>query len=259
MTTENTITEPAVEDASAGLAWESAPEPIPEVEVSAETTPETTPETPETPEVTIPFNVPDSLKTPEPETPGGLTTAQIDALQSENEVLKRGQAETLRIQAQNQNATSIEELTRQYINLYSMDDTTARFTATQVINERQSGEAKLAQSEVKGQLEVGRRNAAQHYGKQFGVDPSALIGLDSPQAMEREAKWIVYANTNDKRVAAVERSKVPDQPFAGTGQGQTVNSDTIDALYIQFEQEHPGNTSNPFETRYRAFLNQQNG
>ncbi len=249
MTTENTITE--VEDVSQSAAWEAPPvETVPE---PTETPSETTPETPE---VTIPFSIPDSLKTPEPETPGGLTPAQIETLQSENEVLKRGQAETLRVQAQNQNATSIEELTRQYINLYNMDDTNARFAATQVINERQQGDSKLAQAEVKGQIEVGRRNAAQFYGKQYKVDPSALISLDSPEAMEREAKWIVAWNTNDKRMTAVERSKVPDQQFAGGGQGDAVTSENIDALWVEHERAHP-NSNNPFEARYRIFLSQQ--
>ena len=254
MTTDN-ITEPVVEDASASLAWEGPPvETITEPETEA--TPET-PTAPETPEVTIPFSVPDSLKTPEPETPGGLTPAEVETLQSENAALRRGQAETQRIQAQNQNATSVQELTQKYINTFQMDETTARFAATEVINERQQGEAKLAQSEVKGQIEVGRRNAAQHYGNQYKVDPSALIGLDSPEAMEREAKWIVAWNTNDKRVAAVERSKVPDQDFAGGGSGDSVTSDNIDALYIQYEAAHP-NGNNPYEARYRTFLSKQN-
>lgn len=266
MTTDNTVTEtpvdPDVSIESGSAAWELPPEPsdpdgIGTIPVeTAETAPST--ETPETPEVTIPFSVPESLRTPEPEIPGGLTPTQIETLQNENVELKRGQAETLRIQAQNQNATSISDLTQHYISLYQLDETTARFTATQVINERQQGAANLAQSEMRGQIEVGRRNAAQHYGKQYGVDPSALITLDSPAAMEREAKWIVHANTNDKRVAAVEKARVPNQTFASGGQGDAVTSDNIDALFIQYETEHPGNTSNPFEARYRRFLESQN-
>ena len=258
MTTENAITETPVEEVSQAAAWELPAEPEGDAPVTVETTsaPET-PAAPETPEVTV-RNIPESLRPQEPETQGGLSPAEIETLQSENVELKRGQAETIRIQAQNKNATSIQELTQQYVTLYNLDETTARFTATQVVNERQQGESNLAQAEMRGQVEVGRRNAAQHYGKQYGVDPSALINLDSPASMEREAKWIVAWNTNDKRVAAVEKARVPEQTFASGGQGDAVTSDNIDALYVQYEAEHRGNTNNPFEARYRRFLESQN-
>lgn len=255
MVIENTISDPEAVIETAPAAVELPAEPGEDAPVVA--APPPAPEAPETPEVTIPFNVPESLRPKEPEAPGGQTAGEVEALRNENTELRRGQAETLRIQAQNKNATSIQDLTQQYINLYSLDETTAKFTATQVINERQQGEANLAQAEVREQTEIGRRNAAQHYGNQYSVDPSALINLDSPGAMEREAKWIVYASTNDKRVTAVERARVPDQHFASGGQGDAVTSDNIDALYIQHETEHPGNTSNPYEARYRTFLARQ--
>lgn len=254
MTTENAISDPEAVIETVELPAE------PGEDTAVVDAPETqeTPETPETPEVTIPFSVPESLRPKEPEVPGGPTAAEFEVLRNENVELKRGQAETLRIQAQNKNATSIQDLTQQYINLYSLDETTAKFTATQVINERQQGEANLAQAEMRERVEIGRRNAAQHYGKQYHVDPTALMNLDSPDAMEREAKWMVYVNTNDKRVTAVEKARVPDQHFASGGQGDAVTSDNIDRLYVQYETEHPGNTSNPFEARYRKFLQSQN-
>lgn len=262
MTTDNTVTEtPVVEEVSQSAAWELPAEPsdgTPVETTPVVETPAETPATPESPEVTVPFNLPESLRPQEPETQGGLSPVEIEALQSENVELKRGQAETLRIQAQNKNATSIQELTQQYITLYNLDETTARFTATQVVNERQQGESNLAQAEMRGQVEVGRRNAAQHYGKQYGVDPSLLISLDSPSAMEREAKWVVAWNSNDKRMSAVEKARVPEQTFASGGQGDAVTSDNIDRLYVQYETEHPGNASNPFEARYRRFLQYQN-
>ena len=263
MTTENTITEAPVAPSPEGqsAAWELPAEPTGDAPVDVTPVPEApaATEVAESPEVTVPFNIPESLRPQEPETQGGLSPAEIEALQSEVVDLKKGQAETLRIQAQNKNATSIQELTQQYITLYNLDETTARFTATQVVNERQQGESNLAQAEMRGQVEVGRRNAAQHFAsKNPGVDPSALINLDSPAAMEREAKWIVAWNATDKRVAAVEKARVPEQTFASGGQGDAVTSDNIDRLFVQYETEHPGNTSNPFEARYRRFLESQN-
>lgn len=219
MTTENNVTDqtPAPKPTQPSIFDQMDVNPITnEVVIPVPESPAETPETPETPEVTIPFNVPDALKPKEPET---QTASEIESLKNENAELKRGQAETLRIQTQNKNATSIQDLTQQYINTFQLDETTARFTATQVISERQQGEAKVADANMLAQIEVGRRNAASHYGKQYGVDPTALANLDSPAEMEREAKWIVYANSNDKRVSAVEASRVEDGAYDSASSG----------------------------------------
>lgn len=259
MAQDNVITDAETTDSSSDLSWEL---PTETVEPSVETAPSAEVEAPpaepppETPAVTVPFVVPEILRPPAPETQGGMTLDEQTLLQSELTELRRVRDETLQIQRTNKQATALEDEVRELINLYNMDEQSARIAATRVLQERQRGEDRHAEAEANYQSEVNRRQAAQSVGKEFNVDPSTLMELNSTEAMKREAKWIQYVNTNNERVTAVERKLVPDQNFADGGQGtQSVNSDNIDALYLEWENKNTDPTLvNPFEARYRTFL-----
>ena len=112
--------------------------------------------------------------------------------------------------------------------------------------------------EANARLAQAKQSAALEIGKQFGVNPRALMNMDSRVAMEDHAKLIQFIGQNvkktDERLTKVERAKVPQQDFVDGNQGApAVTSQNIDALYLADEEAHPGQT-NPYEARYRAFL-----
>lgn len=252
MAQDNPITDAPVETSDA--SWELPPSP----EAVAETpvAPVETPPEPETPAVTLPFTLPEALRPPAPETQGGLTLDEQTYMQSRLAELERVRDETLQIQRTNRNATALEDEVRQFINLYNMDEQSARVAATAVIRERQIGEENQTQSEANYQSEVNRRQAAATVGREFNVDPAALMELNSTEAMKREAKWIQYVNTNNERVARVENKLIPNQNFADGGQGtESVTSDNIDALYVGWENQNTDPLAvNPYGERYKRFL-----
>jgi hypothetical protein len=89
------------------------------------------------------------------------------------------------------------------------------------------GEQELNNERIQGQIEVGRRNAAAYYGKQYGVSPTALAGFGNPKDMERYAQLLAYTGKIDKRVEKVEKAQVPEQHFDG-GQASTGGPRNLD-------------------------------
>ncbi len=105
---------------------------------------------------------------------------------------------------------------------------------------------------------------------EFGVPEEELRGFQDEAGMRHHAER--YASTTGPQAArlqAVEKeladfksqilkSGVPAQNFnqPGGAGGQRVTSENIDALHVNWDNEHPGQQdSNPYTARYRQFLN----
>ena len=72
--------------------------------------------------------------------------------------------------------------------------------------------------------EQGRYRAALHYGKQYGIEPDALIMYDSPQAMETAAKQSSEISTLKKELQDMKQQQVPVtevEPSAGPVAGNS--------------------------------------
>jgi hypothetical protein len=161
-----------------------------------------------------PFELPYELAaTPPPPEPAGLVNVEREELAR----LRQGQAEMAQFQAVQQSEAELQELQQQYEAL-NMDPETARWVANEVRKERRKGEQQVQQMHLLGQVEQGRRNAAVHYGGQYGVAPSALVSFNTPQDMERYAQLLAHQGKQERRLTSLERSQVPEQHFDG-GQG----------------------------------------
>jgi hypothetical protein len=104
------------------------------------------------------------------------------------------------------------------------------------------------------QIQQGKINAAQFYGKQYGIDPAVLMDSGSPEAMrEVGAREQRYAE-QERRIQTLEQGRVPAQALnsVGTSQatGVTVTSDNIDLLHSQ---------NRISDEAYRNFLRTQRG
>ena len=72
--------------------------------------------------------------------------------------------------------------------------------------------------------EQGRYRAALHYGKQYGIEPDALIMYDSPQAMETAAKQSSEISTLKRELQDMKQQQVPVtevEPSAGPVAGNS--------------------------------------
>ena len=107
------------------------------------------------------------------------------------------------------------------------------------------------------QFNEGKRNAAAHFGRVYGVDPTLLMVANTPQDMqaigEREKRYAAQ----EVRLKALEQGRVQPQTLDssnGSRAGSVVPTrDNIDKLWLDYERDHPG-MSNPFEAQYRKFL-----
>ena len=103
-------------------------------------------------------------------------------------------------------------------------------TYQEVIQERQT----FIQQQ---QIQQGKINAAQFYGKEYGIDPAILMDSQSPEAMrEVGAREKRYAE-QERRIQSLEQGRVPAQALNSVGTSQatgiTVTSDNIDLLHSQ--------------------------
>ena len=252
MTQEQTETqEPAVEildgEGSASFA-------VPGTEAPADAA-SAAPEAPATEQpaapAEVPLDLPEELRRPEPMVQPGLG----DADQRELAQLRQRQTEFEQGRKIQQAEAELRDLEQEYIKNDNLDETTASYVAKKVRAERQRGLDAVADAEAVTQFEARRRHAAQELGKELGVNPAALLDTNDLPEMRRKAENIVYMAKQNKRIEALERDSIPDQHLAGGGQGQSVTSDTIDALYVQWDNDHPGQDHNPYAERFLKFLN----
>lgn len=198
-----------------------------------------------------PFDLPEELRRVEPTVQPGLGNAD----QQELAQLRQRQTEFDQGRRLQQQETELRDLEQQYIKNDNLDETTARYVANKVREEHQRGLEAVSDAEAVTQFEGRRRSAAQTIGQELGVNPSALLDTNDLPEMRRKAENIVYMAKQNKRIEALERGRIPEQRLAGGGQGQPVTSDNIDALYVQWDNDHPGQDNNPYTERYNNVLN----
>lgn len=116
---------------------------------------------------------------------------------------------------------------RYYVDREAQDETTARLLATVHRTERQA--ALQREIELRGTFQAQQRvsQAATQVAKEFNVNPRLLAGFQRPEDMARHAAVIRafgdYRNTTEKRLAALEKARVPDQTFLSGG-GQAADA-----------------------------------
>lgn len=222
-------------------------QPIQEVPIE---TPVTAPDTtPETGDQTDPA--------PEPQ-----VSDEEKRLRAENAQLTRAAREQQQVaeQAQLQNTAAEYAQTRITYHMgQGLDEATARqlgvADARAEVNAYRAEEATLRAARLElvhqhGVPEEQLRNfhdeaSMRHYAEQYA-------NTTGPQARELTALKKEFADFKSQ----ILKSGVPAQPYnrpGGVG-GQRVTSDNIDKVYVDFENEHPGE-ANPYEARYRQFLN----
>lgn len=174
-----------------------------------------------------PADIPDALKTPALDPNAALG----DAERRELARLRFERGETLQLQAQQRQTAELEQLERHYSEQYNIDSETARFIASEVRAERARGQSQLERAELTRQIEIGRQNASIYYGKQYNVRPEALIRFDTPESMEEHAKLLQHTAKQEKRLVAVEKTRVPEQTFLGGSQPAPASAEGLLAHY----------------------------
>ena len=91
------------------------------------------------------------------------------------------------------------------------EEPAAKFAATQYAHSQyNAAQNKFYKS---GEDQLARSQVATHFGQQYGVDPSSLLGYQTPAAMEAAAK---AAKVTNDRIAALEGSKGGPAPIPKT-------------------------------------------
>lgn len=237
MTTENNIQEPEINPVTNEPVMPPMEEPAADagnsagiVDVTSTTqTPETdTPtgtETIDVEEVPVDlFTVPEAARLAPEVTE---VNALADADRSELARLRMNEAEVNRVRQSNEQTNEAirmqTEIIQRYVN-QGYDQETSQRIAQDIAQERMAGNARVqqyedAQRQVARHAE-GKQNAATHYGKEYGVDPQALMGFDTPQAMAQYAALLKVTGTQSKRLSVLEGNTVDDgAPDGGSPSG----------------------------------------
>ena len=190
---------------------------MPEVEEEVEDTPAPTeaPETTETPETPPPpYELPQEAVYTPPERPTGAITNQ-----------ERIRLEYYERQAQENavanSARSLDEYQRQaydyYLNTEGLDTDTAARLANAHRSERSTAMERELQITNAQRAREGIQTDAVDVARRFNVNPAMLTNFTRKEDMERYAQLASYMAQQDKRISAVEQSRVPEQQFAGNG------------------------------------------
>lgn len=212
-----------INNISQEVAEEVLNEPLPpaEAEVVQETpppadtteAPPTEPtETPEpSPEASTTFQLPEELKTaPQPQQ--GLTDFEKQRLADYD-----SRANRLQAVEQQQEIDKQSQQLRTHYEGQGWDTTAAEAMANIHKVEREQSLQQLTAMQGQIDLDKAKNNAANFYGKQEGVDPSALIRFNSPEEMEAYAKLLAHTGKQEKRLAALEQGKVKEQSYDSGG------------------------------------------
>lgn len=160
------------------------------------------------------FSLPEELRPVEATEPQPLTSQERERLQYLEQ--ERQQLEGARTQQQEEQELS--RLKVQYENSGYDSETIESFIQIHR-HERQKLQQEREQIHSYVQEYSGRIAAAQHYGKEYGVNPQDLMGSDSPKEMERQAKLIQHIAQQHERLSALEHQKIPEQHYDGGIQG----------------------------------------
>ena len=187
-----------------------------EVEEEVEGTPAEAPETPEeTPETSPPpYELPQEAVYTPPERPTGAITDQ-----------ERIRLEYYERQSQENaianSSRSLDEYQKQaydyYLNTEGLDTDTAARLANAHRSERSNSMERETQITNTQRAKEGVQTAAVEVARRFNVSPAMLTSFTRKEDMERYAQLASYMAQQDKRISAVEQSRVPEQQFAGNG------------------------------------------
>ena len=190
---------------------------MPEVEEEVEDTPAPTeaPETTETPETPPPtYELPQEAVYTPPERPTGAIT---DPERVRLEYYERQSQEN----AVANSARSLDEYQRQaydyYLNTEGLDTDTAARLANAHRSERSTAMERELQITNAQRAREGIQTDAVDVARRFNVNPAMLTNFTRKEDMERYAQLASYMAQQDKRISAVEQSRVPEQQFAGNG------------------------------------------
>ena len=103
----------------------------------------------------------------------------------------------------------------------------------------------------------GKQNAAVHFGRLYGVDPSLLLVADDPRAMEQLAQREQHYARLETDMKALKQAQVPTQALnasnGGAGGGVAATSANIDKLWFDYDIANP-NMPNPYDAAYRKLV-----
>jgi hypothetical protein len=193
--------------------------------------------------VTPPVEQAPSATVEEPTAPPPSAAAPPDELarvREQNDAYRKQVEEFQRQQEVAQLDAWEQQVKQSFLSTYGLTDDQAGLLAKQ---QRQAAEqvyqAQKAQ-ELAVQNERGRYNAALHYAKQYGVEASTLLGLNTPEDMEREAKHMKEVNDLRKEIDGMKKASVPAGQKFDNGRSTPAPRDDED---YWLDQYLAGNTS----------------
>jgi hypothetical protein len=178
-----------------------------------ETPPATTTSAEEVSQVPL-FSLPEEFRQVQTAEPQSLTSQERERLQ----YLEQERQQLEGVRTQQREDQELSQLRTQYENSGYDSETIESFIQIHR-HERQKLHQEREQIQSYVQEYSGRIAAADHYGKQYGVNPQDLMGSDSPKEMERQAKLIQHIAQQHERLSALEQQKIPEQHYDGGIQG----------------------------------------
>lgn len=122
---------------------------------------------------------------------------------------------------QERNLADYEQQAEQHYLREGYDETTAKLAAQIHRAERQGYLARELEYRASSQAQQRVSQDMMAVAKQYNVNPSVLAGFIRREDMVRHAALVRYVGEYGKRIAALEKGRVPEQQFAGGGAGAT--------------------------------------
>ena len=165
-----------------------------------------------------PYELPADFQAPQaPLTPQGTIT---DPERIQLEYFRRREQEHS-LQDQERALDDYQNKATQFYINEGQDETTAKLLAQAHRTERQASLSRelALRADMQAQQRVSQE--AMEVARQFNVNPSVLAGFQRREDMARYAGLVRYfgdyRKNTEQRLAALEKARVPDQPFAGGG------------------------------------------
>lgn len=222
MTTEKTDTEINAElvlnEPLASVVDEPVSEATPVVDSTEAPAAETTTTEERPAEESATFQTPEELRAPLASAP--TPSQPLNDYEREQLAYLQGQAGRLQQIEQAQEIDKQSTQLRTYYENQGWDTTTAEAMANIHKVERQQSNEQIGAMQNQINLNTARQNAANSYGKQYGVDPADLVMFNSAPEMERYAQSLALHAKDSKRITALEQKNIPEQSY-DSGQGIT--------------------------------------
>jgi hypothetical protein len=174
--------------------------------------------------------------TTQPQAPAQMDSAQMGRLQALEEQNRMYQEQQQRAVLDQEESRAVEQLENQG---YTYEQ--AQAVARQARQAYEQNENQRAQNERGIANERARFQVAMIIGKQYEVNPSDLIGLDSPQSMEHEAQRQKQVNDLQSQVAGLKKKSVPPGQVFDNGRSASIGRDDAGYWVDQYNagSEHP--------------------